>query len=443
MEQRTIVAISTAAGNSAIGVVRLSGASSHAIASEMFRAKNPAKPNGYEARFGVLFDASGPIDEAIALYFYAPNSYTGEDVVEFSCHGNPQLLNRVVQAAVSLGAVQAVAGEFSRRAFMSGKLSLSKAEAVGALISGEGRRAAAAASNALCGLLGRELSEIASRLRDVAATVAAACDYPEDTDLDTGTIIEKLRPIRQELLRLSSDAELVQAVDGGINTVIIGRPNAGKSTVLNMLCGHDRAIVSPVAGTTRDVINEHIEIGDYRLVVSDTAGIHQTDDAIELEGIRRSRATLAEAQLAIVVFDSTTRYEPELCEMVEGINSVAIINKTDIGSNIKEDMLTGFSGIVSISAINPGDRNRLIETIINVLPKLPKQDIVPVSKRQADAARRASYELDQAIECLELGIIDVTCVRLEDAYSAVCDMLLLNPTDEIVDAIFANFCIGK
>ncbi len=443
MEQDNIVAISTAHGNSAIGIVRLSGASSHAIASEMFKAVNPSKPNGYEARFGVLYDIEGPIDEAIALYFYAPNSYTGENVVEFSCHGNLHLLKRVVEAAVSLGARQAVAGEFSRRAFMNGKLSLSKAEAVSALISGEGRRSTAAASNALCGVLGREIETLSKELRSVAAMVAAACDYPEDVDLETGDMIDKLVQIRDKLLKQSNDAMLVQDYDGGIKTVIIGKPNAGKSTVLNLICGHDRAIVSPVAGTTRDVVEQHAEIGGYRLIISDTAGIHDTDDEIEKEGIRRSHASLREAQLAVVVIDATQPFDDSFCGLTAGINSIAVINKIDVENKIERNKLTGFNRVVEISAIDPSYRKKLIEEIIAALPELPQQDVLPISTRQATAAKNAAMEIDEAVKCLRMGVLDVTSVRLEEAYSSICEMLLLNPTDEIINSIFEKFCIGK
>ncbi len=443
MTQDTIVAISTANGNSAIGIVRLSGASSHAIATEMFKAANPAKPNGYEARFGVLYDIVGPIDEAIALFFYAPNSYTGENVVEFSCHGNPQLLKRVVEAAVSLGARQAVAGEFSRRAFMSGKLSLSKAEAVSALISGEGRRSTAAASNALCGVLGRELELLSKELQSIAATVAAACDYPEDVDLEIEAMIDGLNKIKNKLLKLSKDAVLVQSFDNGIKTVIVGKPNAGKSTVLNLICGYDRAIVSPVAGTTRDIVEQHAELRDYRLIISDTAGIHDTDDLIEQEGIRRSRASLKEAQLAIVVLDATQHYDNEFSKLTEGINSIAVINKIDVGNSIDCSNLTGYNRVVKISAIDTNYRELLIDEIIAALPEMPQEDVLPISIRQATAARNASVEIEEAVKCLHIGILDATSVRLEDAYSAICEMLLLNPTDEIVNSIFAKFCIGK
>ncbi len=443
MEHSTIVAISTAVGSSAIGVVRLSGASAHAIASKMFKSSNPAKPNGYEARFGVLHDKTGPIDEVIALYFYAPNSYTGENVVEFSCHGNPQLLKRVVDTAILHGARQALAGEFSRRAFMNGKLSLSKAEAVSALISGEGRRATAAASNALCGVLGRELRALSEKLKNSAAAIAAACDYPEDADLDTATIAAELATVKELLIKLSRDAMLVQGLDNGIKTAIIGRPNAGKSTVLNLLCGYDRAIVSPIAGTTRDIVEQRVELRDYRLIIADTAGIHSTDDEIEQEGIRRSRATLNEAQLAVVVLDATKPPDEELCNIVNGIKSIAVVNKIDLGNSIDTAKLGAFDKVVEISAINHSHREKLIDAIVSTLPQLPEEEILPITTRQATAAKIAADEISQAIECLELGIIDVTSIRLEDAYSAVCEMLLLNPTDEIVDAIFENFCIGK
>ncbi len=443
MEQSTIVAISTALGSSAIGVVRLSGASAHAIAGEMFRPTNPAKPNGYEARFGVLYDKIGPIDEAIALYFIAPNSYTGENVVEFSCHGNPQLLSRVVDAAIELGAQQAVAGEFSRRAFMNGKLSPAKAEAVSALISTEGRRSTAAASNALCGVLGRELSGYSDELLNIASAVAAACDYPEDTDLNTQPLISRLQKVKDKLKKLSHNAMLVQELESGIKTVIIGRPNAGKSTVLNLLCGYDRAIVSPVAGTTRDIVKQSVELSDYRLTLCDTAGLHETDDAIELEGIKRSHASLGEAQLAILVLDATLPFDSELYNLVRGIKTVAVVNKIDIANKIKPSELNGFDNVVEVSAINSDHRERLIEAITSTLPQLPQEDIIPISNRQATAAATAGIELDEAIECLNMGIVDAASVKLEDAYSAVCEMLLLNPTDEIVNAIFSNFCIGK
>ncbi len=444
MEQRTIVAISTAVGNAAIGVVRLSGDSAHAIAAKMFKSHNPAKPSGYEARFGVLYDNIGPIDEVIALYFYAPNSYTGENVVEFSCHGNPTLLRRVVDTAISLGAVPATAGEFSRRAFANGKLSAAKAEAVGALIAGEGRRSAAVASNALCGLLGRRLDELAQELRRITAAVIAACDYPEDTDFETQTLCDDISPLRDELMRLAKNTELVQSMDSGIETVIVGRPNVGKSTVLNLLCGFDRAIVSSVAGTTRDIVEQRVELCDYRLIIRDTAGIHSTENEIEQEGIRRSKATLAEAQLVIAVFDATRPFDDELFELIQGKNCVAVLNKIDLVERCESlDKYHDFASVATVSAINPDHRERLIEAVVKALPQIPQEDALLATTRQAMAAKRAAEFLDLALCDLEHGVIDVCSLNLEEAHRAVCDMLLTDPTEEVIGAIFSNFCIGK
>ncbi len=442
MNKSTIVAISTAVGNAAIGVVRLSGDSSHAIVAEMFKPKNPATPKGYEARFGILYDKMGPIDEVVALYFYAPNSYTGENLVELSCHGNPTLLRRVVAAAVSLGACPAAAGEFSRRALENGKLTLAKAEAVGALIAGEGRRATAAASDALCGVLGRQMTRLADDLCRVSATVVVACDYPEDTDLDTAQIIADILPLRSELLRLADNSELVISLNSGIETVIVGRPNVGKSTILNLLCGFDRAIVSPVAGTTRDIVEQRVELLDYHLIIRDTAGIHNTDDDIEREGIRRSRLGIETAQLIIAVLEKGEAVDEELLCMIEGKRAIIVLNKSDMAPTGCESVPLAHPN-VELSAINPDHRERLVEAILRVLPNIEQGATLLPTTRQAVSARAAADGLTRALENLEQGIIDVCSVNLEEAYRAVCDILLLNATDEMIDAIFENFCIGK
>ncbi len=441
MNKSTIVAISTAVGNSAIGIVRLSGDSSHAIVAEMFKPKNPATPKGYEARFGVLYDKMGPIDEVVALYFYAPNSYTGENIVELSCHGNPSLLRRVMDAAVSLGAVPATAGEFSRRALENGKLSLAKAEAVGALISGEGRRVTAAASDALCGVLGRQLTILGEEICRITATVIAACDYPEDTDLDIEQIIADILPLRSELLRLAERSELVISLDAGIETVIVGRPNVGKSTVLNLLCGFDRAIVSPIAGTTRDIVEQRVELFDYRLIIKDTAGIHNTDDDIEREGIRRSKVGIETAQLVIAVFEKGQPVDEELLQLIKGKRAVIIFNKSDISPDSETILLPHPS--VEISAINPEHRERLIDAIMCALPDIEQDATLLPTTRQAVSARAAADSLNLALDSLKQGVIDVCSINLEEAYRAVCNILLLNAEDEMIDAVFKNFCIGK
>ncbi len=447
MSQNTIVAISTAAGSAAIGVVRLSGGSSHAIVSEMFRPTNLATPHGYEARYGVLFDEQGVIDEAVALYFVAPNSYTGEDVVELSCHGNDIVLQRVVERAKRLGAKGAAAGEFTKRAFLNGKLSLSKAEAVSAIISGEGRLTTAAAAESLCGVLGETLTSLQTRLRDLCADIAAACDYPEEVDNDLFENRDKIVAMRAELLTLYKDTSAAFVAERGFHTAIIGRPNAGKSTLLNLLCGYDRAIVSEFEGTTRDVVRQKIILEGITLLLSDTAGLHETSDFVEKEGIKRSYDEMDKAELIIAVFEAEHLPDEALCKQLKDSNKpvLAVLNKVDLhGEDGLCELSKYFENTVGISAKDAKYRHKLIDAVTELCGKNIFSDAnILATERQAECCKTAADALDLALIALEDEMADACGHALETAHRAICDMLLVDASEEVINNIFSRFCVGK
>ena len=294
MQEATIAAIATAPGAGGIAVVRLSGAESYRVAARVFCPANPAKKveeaKGYTALFGHFTDREEAFDEGVALFFRAPHSYTGEDVVELSCHGGSAVARRLVEACLAAGAQPAAPGEYTRRAFLNGKLGLTQAEAVMDLISADGRQGAALANAALGGALAKRINAQKAQLTALQAHLAAWVDFPEEDvpELDPAHLRTVLGAVREELDGLIRSYDAGAVLREGVDCAIVGRPNAGKSTLLNLLAGFDRAIVTPVAGTTRDVVEQAVQLGDIRLNLFDTAGLRETEDAIEAEGIRRS-----------------------------------------------------------------------------------------------------------------------------------------------------------
>ena len=336
MQEATIAAIATAPGAGGIAVVRLSGAESYTVAARVFHPANPAKKveeaKGYTALFGHFVDREEAFDEGVALFFRAPHSYTGEDVVELSCHGGNAVARRLVEACLAAGAQPAAPGEYTRRAFLNGKLGLTQAEAVMDLISADGRQGAALANAALGGALAKKINAQKAQLTALQAHLAAWVDFPEEDvpELDSAHLRTVLGAVREELDGLIRSYDAGAVLREGVDCAIVGRPNAGKSTLLNLLAGFDRAIVTPVAGTTRDVVEQAVQLGDIRLNLFDTAGLRETEDAIEAEGIRRSWKKLEEAGLILAVFDGSeppSREDLALAQRCAGRPAIALVNK--------------------------------------------------------------------------------------------------------------------
>ncbi|HPU58556.1 MAG TPA: tRNA uridine-5-carboxymethylaminomethyl(34) synthesis GTPase MnmE, partial [Candidatus Avimonas sp.] len=308
---KVIAAISTAMAPAGLGVIRLSGDNAIEVASRIFRPASKSRRltdlPGYSALYGWTFDAEGDIDECVALVFRAPHSYTGENVVELSCHGGLYLLQRTLRAAFAAGAVPAEPGEFTKRAFVNGKVDLTGAEAVMDLISANGRLAAKTALAAREGAIYKKIRSVLDGLTYAAANLSAFVDYPDDDipELEPEALDEMLKNAEAELKKLIDRFDAGKVVREGIDTVIVGRPNVGKSTLMNLLAGHERSIVTPIAGTTRDIVEETIRLGDVILRLADTAGLRSTDDQVEMIGVQRAKERLERAALVIAVFDGS------------------------------------------------------------------------------------------------------------------------------------------
>lgn len=451
----TIAAIATPQGAGGIGIVRISGPKSQEVADRIFRSPGNRRIRdtaGYQALYGHIYEGDTLVDEAIALVFRAPRSYTGEDVVELSCHGGMYVLGRVLSAALSAGAVAAAPGEFTKRAFLNGKLSLTQAESVMDIIGAQGRQAAAAALAAREGVLGRRIQDVTDSLVELDAHLSAYIDYPEDDipELQEVQLVGSLSDARRRLDDLLATYDAGKILREGVDTVIVGRPNVGKSTLMNVLSGVERSIVTHIPGTTRDVVEETVRLGDVVLRLADTAGLHETDDPVEAIGVEKARGRLETAGLVLAVFDASQNLEEEdkrLLEKLDGRPAVAVINKTDLTPCIDEAFVRRHVPyVVTISAKQEMGMEQLTEAVCDVLGAGswdPSAGML-ANERQRDCVRRAGEAVKEALDATQMGMTyDAVSVSVEGAIDALLELTGERATEAVVDQVFARFCVGK
>ena len=454
----TITALATPPGQGGIAVVRVSGPEAFAIAARVFTPANPARrleqAKGYTAMLGRSYLKGKPLDETVALCFRAPRSYTGEDVVELSVHGGTVMANALLEALYDAGARPAGPGEFTRRALQNGRLSLTQAEAVMEVISANGRQGAALAQAALGGALAKRIGAIQTALQSLNAHLTAWVDYPEEDvpELTPAHLTETLTAQKTRLDDLINGYGAGAVLRHGVDCVLLGRPNVGKSTLLNLLAGFERAIVTPVAGTTRDIVEQAVQLGEIRLNLFDTAGVHEAADEIEAEGIRRSWRKLEEAGLVLAVFDASaplTAQDMAIAEKCQGRPALAILNKndlTDSTENAAAQLAPYYKKVVSLCAKDAASLQTLSAAVAELLgtARLDENAAQLCSARQYAAAVRARDAVAEAIASQREGFgLDAAAVCITDALQALCDLTGENAAESTIDEVFATFCVGK
>lgn len=451
----TIAAISTGQAAGGIGVVRISGENALSVADRIFKTVSGIKlekQSGYKAAFGKVFFEEKCVDEAVALVFKAPKSYTGEDVVEISCHGGLLVTKQVLRAALANGAVPAEAGEFTKRAFLNGKMDLTRAESVMNIISAKSEQAKSAALNTLDGALYKKISEISLSLKKIAAQMAAWVDYPDEEidDLSDDKLKETLLTAKAELEKLIKSFDIGQIIIEGVETAIVGKPNVGKSTLMNLLSGCEKSIVTSVAGTTRDIVEETVTLGNNVLRLADTAGLHDTEDTVEKIGVDRTRQKLDRASLVLAVFDSSTEVDDEdmeIIKMCNGKNAVAIINKTDLNTKFNAEKINkNFENVVYLSAKDRNGIQELEKAIEKVLgtADFDTSAATLMNERQLACCKAALQSIDEGISALEIGMTrDALNVNIDVAVESLDTLTGEKATESVVNEIFSQFCVGK
>lgn len=452
----TIAAIATAQIPSAIGILRLSGEDTRAILDGVFCPKNGKPMSAQSSRkmvYGDLLDSEGRvIDNALCVLFPAPNSYTGEDCAEIHCHGSPVVLNEGLSALFAKGARQAKGGEFTQRAFLNGRMDLIQAESVIDLIDAETAEAARNAVGQLSGTLSRTVDEIYDGLMAIVSRFYAVVDYPDEDieDVQREDMLDTLRNSEnklQELLATFSRGKLLKL---GVPTVILGKPNAGKSSLLNALLGYDRAIVTDVAGTTRDTVEEKVRLDHVLLRLIDTAGIRDTDDSVEKIGVERSRDAARQSSLALLVLDGSAPMDEEdeaaIAVAKEVANLVVIVNKADLKRQIDIGTLADrFDNVISLSAKTGEGLTTLTDHITSLYPAgTTAQGELLTNARQADAVSRALNAIREARSALRIGMTpDVVLSDAENALAALGELNGKSIREDLVSTIFSRFCVGK
>lgn len=451
----TIAAISTAQGQGGIGVIRVSGEQAFTIVDKIFKSVSGKKImdiKGYTALFGHIYNNEEVLDEAVVLKYVAPKSFTGENVVEISCHGGMYITKEVLNAVIMAGASLAEPGEFTKRAYLNGKMDLTEAESVMDIISAKSKSAARAALFVKNGALFKKSQQVKQLLLDKAAHLSAWADYPEEDipEVSEDSIMEAIEESISILEKLLSTYDMGQVVKEGIDTVIAGRPNAGKSTLMNLLVGREKSIVTNIAGTTRDVVEDTVLVGNVMLKLSDTAGIRDTDNEIEKIGVQKTFDKINGAGLVIALFDNNEELNSEDIDLINKIKDmpcIAVINKIDLEDKVDKKYITdNIENVVYISAKqqdNIDELKNMIEKIAGTEDFDPSAGII-ANERQRNAIRNAVNSLYEAKESLAMGMtMDAITVSLQETIDYLLELTGEKAGEEIVDSVFHNFCVGK
>ena len=453
MSEKTVAAISTPAGEGGIGVIRISGNDAIKIADKVFKAASGntlESLSGYSAAFGYVFDGDEQIDEAVATVFLEPKSYTGENVCEISCHGGRFVTSAVLRAVLSAGATLASPGEFTKRAFLNGKLDLIKAESVMGLISAKSREELRVQLAAKNGKISEEIDRIEAALLELSADFAAYSDYPDEDlpELSLDNFNRLITLAESELKKLLSTFDSGKVLREGITTAIVGKPNVGKSTLMNMLSREKRSIVTEIAGTTRDVIENTVNFAGLNLILADTAGIRQTEDTVEGVGVELAKERLSSAQLVLAVFDSSEEpdnNDKEILSLLNPDNTVIVLNKTDKERRLDTELFGGFK-TVYISA-KEGEGEAELEKAVREITAADAVDpaaAILLSERQRDLVSKAYDAVLEAKNMLFSGFTtDAVEVCVEEALSVLYTLSGKRVTNEVADEVFRRFCVGK
>ena len=455
MSGETIAAISTPVAEGGIAIVRISGERAIEIAQKVFKSHRGIlieQMKTYTAAYGRVFDGDVPLDECIALLFKAPKSYTGEDVVELSTHGGIYVMRRLLAVLIKAGARLAEPGEFTKRAFLSGRLDLTSAEAVMDIISARGKAAARAGVAQQSGALFKKVQLIKEELIDIASDISAYIDFPEEDlpQLETPVLRARLSEIADKLDIYINSFEKGRLVLEGVDTVIAGCPNVGKSTLMNLLAGAEKSIVTEIPGTTRDIVEESVTFAGIVLKLADTAGLREGTNVIERIGVERARARIQAAQLVFAVFDASRPLEKEDIELLAAISvqpSIIILNKADLASKIDEEYIrTKNQHVVKISALN-GNGIQELEEIVKELTganSLDASDGFIANDRQLECALRAYEGVSAAVTAIDDGItLDAVSTGVEQALESLAELTGEKAMDETLERVFSKFCIGK
>lgn len=454
----TIAAIATAPGEGGIGIIRISGEKSLQVANDIFKSVSGKKIEEYNTRtliYGHILDGEKTIDEVLVAYMKGPNSYTTEDVIEINCHGGFISVKKILELVLSKDVRLADQGEFTKRAFLNGRIDLAQAEAIIDVINAKTEMAHTVAQSQLEGSLSKKIKDLRFGITEMLAHITVSIDFPdEDVEHITyNTLKEKSLELQKEINKLYDTAESGKILRDGLRTVIVGKPNVGKSSLLNAVLGENRAIVTDIPGTTRDVIEEFVNIKGIPLKIVDTAGIRETEDVVEKIGVEKSKEFFNSADLSIVVLDSSRELEIEDIEILEAVQpnkTIVLLNKTDLDQVIDIEKIKQFvdeKNIITISALQHEGIEKIhdkIEDMVFEGTVRNSSDLVVTNSRHKDALYKAKQSISDALTAIDsympLDFIEVDFKNIWDYLGYINGDTV---TEDLLDTIFSNFCIGK
>ena len=460
-DEGTIVALSTPVGTGGVAVIRMTGSQAFEIADKVFVSafgKKLSKAGSHKALYGWIVEPSDreeKIDEVLALVMRAPRTFTGEDTVEINCHGGMYICNRIIQALIAAGAQMAEPGEFSKRAFLNGRMDLTKAEAVMDMISAQTSYSLKAAVNQLGGNLADKIDQLRSKLIDTIVSMEVNIDYPEYDvpEISDEEVHENCLTVREEVQQLLSTAESGRMLRQGVKVAIVGKPNVGKSSLLNMLLREQRAIVTSIPGTTRDVLEETLDLGGIPIRIMDTAGIRETEDIVEKIGVERAFASIEESDLALFVLDATRDIEPEEQELFERVKDrqyLVVLNKTDAGWQSKDSILAALPDVDPERFLEISAKEQLgMEALTEQIKRLFFGGDILVSDRPMVANMRQKQALMRADEALARVIDgygfeqDLLIIDIRQACDFLGEVSGRSTQEDVIGEIFSRFCLGK